>query len=144
MPNTAFCFSCHRLACTIAPPTQCRAVNEQLSVCGYNLLPPVRLKIHSAQHMSPRHSSLRGDAGPGRRRPPPPPLRLAATRPARGKQLPTRTAVTGLLPPEASWLEAPIGWPIQPKRKPNFEFSNLILTLILRYFQRSFFFSIGF
>jgi hypothetical protein len=39
---------------------------------------------------------------------------------------------------------APIGWPIQTKKKPNFEFSNLILTLILRYFQRSFFFSIGF
>jgi hypothetical protein len=36
------------------------------------------------------------------------------------------------------------GWPNQPKKKPNFEFSSLILRLILRYFQRSFFFNIGF
>ena len=36
--------------------------------------------------------------------------------------------------------KALIGWPNQPKKKLNFEFSNLIL----RYFQRSFFFNIGF
>jgi hypothetical protein len=39
---------------------------------------------------------------------------------------------------------APIGWPIQPKKKQKFEFSNLILTLILRYFQRSFFSALAF
>jgi hypothetical protein len=36
--------------------------------------------------------------------------------------------------------KAPIGWPNKPKKKPNFKFSNLILRLILSYFQRSFFF----
>jgi hypothetical protein len=41
-------------------------------------------------------------------------------------------------------FEAPFGWPIQLKKKPKFKSLNLTLTLILRYFQRSFFFSIGF